>query len=119
MELMTSHRNYQWLHNLITGDEKWVMHINHTRKRQWLGAGQIGVPTPKNNIHPKKMMLSVGWRVRGIIHWKLLPTGCIFTADLYCQQWDRIATKLQGKQDKINFLHDNARPHMAKSTREK
>ena len=22
MDLMTSHRNYQWLHNLITGDEK-------------------------------------------------------------------------------------------------
>ena len=39
MELMTSHRNYQWLHNLITGDEKWVLYVNHTRKRQWLGAG--------------------------------------------------------------------------------
>ena len=26
MELMTSHRNYQWLHNLITGDEKWVLY---------------------------------------------------------------------------------------------
>ena len=24
MELMASHRNYQWLHNLVTGDEKWV-----------------------------------------------------------------------------------------------
>ena len=22
MELMTSHRNYKWLHNLVTGDEK-------------------------------------------------------------------------------------------------
>ncbi|CAF1931447.1 unnamed protein product [Rotaria magnacalcarata] len=33
MELMTSHRNYQWLHNLVTGDEKWVFYVNHTRKR--------------------------------------------------------------------------------------
>ncbi|CAF5108648.1 unnamed protein product, partial [Rotaria sp. Silwood1] len=24
MELMTYHPNYQWLYNLITGDEKWV-----------------------------------------------------------------------------------------------
>ncbi|CAF1552105.1 unnamed protein product, partial [Adineta ricciae] len=24
MDLMTSHRNYQWLRNLITGDENWV-----------------------------------------------------------------------------------------------
>ena len=22
MELITSHRNYQWLHNIVTGDEK-------------------------------------------------------------------------------------------------
>jgi transposase len=34
MELMTSYRNYQWLRNLITGDEKCVMYVNHTRKRQ-------------------------------------------------------------------------------------
>jgi hypothetical protein len=31
MELMTSHRNYQWLHNLITGDEKWVLYVNYTQ----------------------------------------------------------------------------------------
>ncbi len=36
IELMTSHRNYEWLRNLITGDEKWLMYVNHTCKRQWL-----------------------------------------------------------------------------------
>jgi hypothetical protein len=94
-------------------------YVNHTRKRQWLGAGQIRVATPKNDLHSKKIMLSVWWRVRGIIHWKLLSTGCAITADLYCQQLDRVAAKLQGKQDRINFLHENTRPHIAKSTREK
>ncbi|CAF4933789.1 unnamed protein product, partial [Rotaria socialis] len=119
MKLLTSHRNYQWLHNHITGDEKWVLHVNHTRKRQWLGAGQTGVSTPKNDLHPKKIMLSVWLGAKGIIHWELLPTGCTITADLYCKQLDRVAAKLQGKQDKIYFLHDDARPHIAKSTREK
>ncbi len=119
MELRGSRRNYQWLHNLITGDEKWVLYVNHTRKRQWLGVGQTGIAMPKHDLHPKTMMMSVGWGVRGIIHWELLPTGCVITADLYCQQLDRVAAKLQGKQDRIYFLHDNARPHMAKSTREK
>jgi histone-lysine N-methyltransferase SETMAR len=50
---------------------------------------------------------------------ELLPTNCTITADLYCQQLDRVAAKLQRKQDKIYFLHDNARPHIARSTCEK
>jgi histone-lysine N-methyltransferase SETMAR len=32
---------------------------------------------------------------------------------------DHVAAKLQGKQDRIYFLHDNATPHIAKSIREK
>jgi hypothetical protein len=47
MELLTFKRTHQWLRDLITGDEKWVMYATYTRKRQWLGAGEAGVPTPK------------------------------------------------------------------------
>ena len=61
-------------------------------------------------------MLSVWWGVGGLIHRKLLPDGCHIAADLYCQQLDCVAAKLQGKQDRVYFLHDNARPHLAKST---
>ena len=59
MALMTSHCNNQWLHNLITCDEKWVLFVNHTRKRQWLGAGQTGIATLKIDLHPGKIMFSV------------------------------------------------------------
>ena len=119
MELMTSHRNYQWLHNLVTSDEKWVLYIKYGYHRQWLSPGQTGVVTPKPDLHPKKVMLSVWLGVRGIIHWEILPDGCTITADLYCQQLNRVAAKLKGKQDRIYFLHDNARPHVAKSTHQK
>jgi histone-lysine N-methyltransferase SETMAR len=64
-------------------------------------------------------MLSVWWGVKGVIQWKLLPTGSTITADVYCEQLDRVAAQLQRKQDKVYFLHDNARPHIAKSTRQK
>ena len=64
-------------------------------------------------------MLSVWWGVRGFTHWEFLPNGCNITVDLYCQQLDRVAVKLQGKQDRVYFLHDNARPHVAKSALEK
>ena len=64
-------------------------------------------------------MLSVWWGIKGVIYWELLPTGTTVTADIYCQQLDRVAEKLQGKQDRVYFLHDNARPHIAKSSHEK
>ena len=37
------------------------------------------------------------------------------SAVLFCQQLDRVT----GKQDRIYYLHDNARPHVANWTREK
>ena len=57
MELSTSHCNYQWLHDLITGNEKWVLYVNYERRRQWLSADPRNVAAPKTDLHPKKVML--------------------------------------------------------------
>ena len=54
MDLLTSHRNHQRLRNLVTGEEKWVLYVNHTRRRQWLSSGEIGVATPRMDMHAKK-----------------------------------------------------------------
>ena len=64
-------------------------------------------------------MLSIWWGINGIIHWEILSVGCNMTAELYCQQLDRFAEKLKEEQDQIYYLHDNARSHVAESTREK
>jgi hypothetical protein len=104
MELMTPYRNYQWLHNLITGDEKWVLYVKHTFKQQCLVAGQTGIATPTNDLHPKNIMLSVWQGVSGIIDWELPPAGCTITTDLYCQQLVWVAGKIQGKQDRNYFF---------------
>ena len=61
IDLLTSHRNYEWLRSLVTGDEKWVLYISYARERQWLTVDQTGTVTPKNDLHPKKVMLSVWW----------------------------------------------------------
>jgi len=119
IELLTLGRNYKWIHNLINDDEKWVHYVNYTYKRQWLGPRQRGEETQKKGIDVKKIMLSVWWNTRGVIYWELLPNDATMTSDLYCQQLDRVAEKLQGKQNKIYYLHDNARPHVSKFTRQK
>ena len=64
-------------------------------------------------------MLSIWPSVKGINHWEIFPVGCTVTADLHCQQLNRVAAKFHGNQDRIYFLHDNARPYIAKSMREK
>ena len=116
---MTSHRNYQCLRNLITGDEKRMLYIDYTYRCQWLSVGETGTATSKNDLHPKKAVLSVWWGVNGIIHWEILSRDCSMPADLYCQQLDRVAEKIKGKQDRMDNLHDKRRSHVAKSIREK
>ena len=62
MNFITSHRNNQWLRNLFTVDEKWVLYVNHRRRCQCLSRGQTGVATPEVDSHSKTLMLSVLWR---------------------------------------------------------
>ena len=97
IELMTSYRNYQWLHGLTIGNEKWFSYVNYTRQRQWREAGQTDVATLSNDLHPKKVMLSVWYGLKGIIHWGFLPNGFNMTVFLYCQQLNRVQEKLQKK----------------------
>ena len=51
---MASHRNYQWLRNLIIGDKKWVLYINYKHRRQWLSAGETDGATPKSDRNPNE-----------------------------------------------------------------
>jgi len=68
MDTMTSRRNHESLHNLITGDERRVLLVNCAHRHQWLSAGQIVVLTSPTDLHPNKVMVSVWWGVKGIIH---------------------------------------------------
>jgi len=106
-----------FLDNIITGDEKWILYVNETLKRQWLGKGQKGVPTSKPEPHPQKIMLSVWWGVRGVVYWELLPKGTTITSEIYCNQLEQVAKNLG--QGHVYFLHDNARPHVSRLTTQK
>ena len=74
-----------FLNRLVTGDEKWVLYVNVTHKKQGLNLGQKPLQDPKPGLHPKKVMLSVWWDISGVLHFELLEEGQTITADLYCQ----------------------------------
>lgn len=120
--LLSSHRNFNWLDNLITGDEKWVLYVNIQRRRQWLKPDQQPAPTPKPPLHPQKRMISVWWNVDGVVYWELMPEKSTINAIKYRSQLHRMAVeinKMRPRRDKIYFHHDNARPHIANIVKKK
>ena len=114
-----------FVNDLITGDEKWVLYSNHGRKNQWLSKRQVAKPTPKPGLTTKKVLLSVWWDCKGIIHFETLKPGHAINAKVYCEQLDRLAAEIKKKRPslvnrrQVFLQHDNARPHTARITREK
>lgn len=66
--LSSSHRIFNWLDNLITGDEKWVHYVNDVPKRHWVQPHQKPELTPKGDKHPKKRILSIWFCVNGVLY---------------------------------------------------
>ena len=70
-------------------------------------------------------MLCVCWDYKGIVHWELLNYGQTVNSDLYCNQLDRLKEVLiQNRPELVNrkgviLLHDYAKPHTSKKTRQK
>lgn len=96
--------------------------MNVKRKHQWVDQDAEPEPEPKAGFHQKKVMLCVWWSAHGVVYYELLPTNTTITASYYCEQLQRVNDELlrkRPKHGKVRFLHDNARPHVAKLTRDK
>jgi len=57
LTLLLKFRKKDFLHNIITGDEKWILYDNPKRKKSWVDPAQLSTSTPKPNIHAKKVFL--------------------------------------------------------------
>ena len=79
-----------------------MLYITYTYRRQWVSTGQAGITTPKTDLHAKKAMLGLCWRVNEIIHLEILSHGWTITADLCCQRLNRITGKLKEKPDRVH-----------------
>ena len=114
-----------FIERIITGDEKWVLYVNVKRRGQWIEANQRAKPTAKPELHPKKVMLSIWWDIKGVVYFELLDDNQTITADIYCQQLDKLHQKLTTQRPAllnrkgVILQFDNARSHVARITQQK
>lgn len=124
-ELILRMKNEPFLHRIITCDEKWLLYNNNKRSAQWLDIHESPKSFPKPSQHEKKVMVTVWWCSKGVIHYDFMEKGEMITAEKYCQEIDIMQEKLKKMYPAlINrkgpiLLHDNARPHIAKQTMDK
>ena len=75
-----------FLKRIVTGDEKWIVYNNATRKRSWSKPDEPAQTMSKAHLLQKKVMLSVWWDYKGVIYFEVLPRNQNVNSDLYCQQ---------------------------------
>ena len=124
MSLLSRHRTASIFNRVLTSDEKWVLYDTPKRSKHWLSSQDTVPHTARPPMHPRKIMLCIWWTSRQVVHYELLPTGQTVTAVLYSQQLERVQQALQQKEPAlvnrkgVLFLHDNARPHIARLARD-
>lgn len=108
-----------FLANLVTGDESWVLYKNVTRTAHWLPYGEEPPVQPRPETHGRKVLLCCWWDAQGMLYWELLEEGQTVTAQVYIRQLLQLAAVIQEKRPgrmEVCLLHDNARPHIASAT---
>lgn len=124
--LLARQKRKGFLHRIVTGDEKWIRFDNPKRKKSWVKPGQPSTSTAKPELHQNKIMLCIWWDQLGVVHYELLASGQTVDGPLYRQQLNRLSQALRDKRpqyaerhEKVILLHDNARPHIAKTVKQK
>ncbi|GFX74531.1 mariner transposase [Trichonephila clavipes] len=62
----------QFLHRMVTGDEKWVTYDNTVRKRSWSKHGEAAQTVAKLGLTSSKVLLCIWWDWKRIFYYVLL-----------------------------------------------
>lgn len=78
--LLAKQKRKSFLHQILTGDEKWINFDNPKRKKSWVHPGQPSTCSPRPNRIGLKTTLCVWWDQQGIVyHWLLKPDETVDT----------------------------------------
>lgn len=114
----------EFFSHLVTGDETWISYTNVESKQksmQWRHSSSPKAKKFKQAPSVRKMMATVFWDQKGVLLVEFLERGATINADMYCKTLMKLRRAIQNKRrgmlsSGIVFLHDNARPHTARST---
>lgn len=116
---MFSRNPGEFLRRFVTVDETWIHHNTPETKeqsKQWVARGERGPKKFKQSLSANKVMATVFWDARGVIHIDYLEKGKTITGEYYSKLLDRFDVVLKQKRPhlakkKVLFHQDNARVH--------
>ena len=77
--------------------------------------------TTKTRFASAQAFALVFWDAQGMLYWQMLSSNQTINAALYTEQLQKLAEAVREKRPnrlEVALLHDNARPHVAKLTRQ-
>jgi histone-lysine N-methyltransferase SETMAR len=115
-----------FLDSIVTGDETWVCHYTPESKRQslqWRHSSSPATKKFKTTHSARKVMASVFWDRKGVLLVDFMLKGTTINAEAYCNTLKKLRRAIQNRRRAmltrgVNLLHDNARPHTARVSRE-
>ena len=97
LSLLTRFKKKDFLHKIVTGDEKWVYYENPKRRKSWVSPGQPSSSIVKRNIHSAKVLLCIWWDYLGVVYYELMKPGETITSETYKTQLIHLKEAIEKK----------------------
>ncbi|XP_033318240.1 histone-lysine N-methyltransferase SETMAR-like [Bombus bifarius] len=121
--LIQRNKREPFFKKLITEDESWILY--DTLRASDLGRVKCPATVARPGLHPKKVLLSIWWNLKGILYYELFPEGQTINSEKYCTQLEKLKEAIITKRPEVVnrrgvVIHrDNVRPHVSLALRTK